>query len=60
MTIEEAEVRANAGDIEYMLLLGEYYAGQGGNLAQGWRPSGLKKHVNQWIYQMYPSYRQEW
>lgn len=30
MTIEEAEVRANAGDIEYMLLLGEYYAGQGG------------------------------
>ncbi len=30
MTIEEAEVRANAGDIEYMLLLGEHYAGQGG------------------------------
>lgn len=29
MTIEEAEARANAGDIEYMLLLGEYYAGQG-------------------------------
>lgn len=60
MTIEEAEARANAGDIEYMLLLGEYYAGQGENRYRDWLPSGLIKHVNQWIYQMYPNYRREW
>ena len=60
MTIEEAEARANAGDIEYMLLLGEYYAGQGEKSVPDWLPSGLIKHVNQWIYQMYPNYRREW
>ena len=43
MTIEEAEVRANAGDIEYMLLLGEYYAGQGGNSVPGLAAKWFKK-----------------
>jgi len=60
MTIEEAEARANAGDIEYMYCLVSIMQDKEKNRYRDWLPSGLIKHVNQWIYQMYPNYRREW